>query len=397
MKIDQNVKRSRRLRKKLYVNEYRVYGFEVSLSFKEMDESALDPFLDEIVNFVESRNLMIAGGGGIGIIGGSATLNQTTVSSNSTSGSYSEGGGIFTSGETTLTQSTITNNTAVSGAGGLSVSLFNVSNDATLFNTILSGNTTTGGGTEGDFNDRSASPSSELNVFNSLFGDDVAEITGFSINNVFNSSPKLGPLQNNGGPTLSHLPNSNSPALDAGDNTAAAAFTNDQRDIGFTRIINSVVDIGAVEAPILPDQSNIVKRAEIVKPLLMAALLEPEATTGSVYDDVASNAFNATWINRFKSEGLSEGCSASAPNRFCPNNVVTKEQLAKMILQVKGIPPATTLTGFYSDVTASSFNANYIEKLETEGFSTGCDVGKFCPKDAVTIEMFNNILNAAFP
>ena len=67
MKIDQNVKRSRRLRKKLYVNEYSVYGFEVSLSFKEMDERALDPFLDEIVNFVESRNLMIAGGGGLDV------------------------------------------------------------------------------------------------------------------------------------------------------------------------------------------------------------------------------------------------------------------------------------------------------------------------------------------
>ncbi|WP_415229505.1 YggL family protein [Psychromonas sp.] len=67
MKIDQNVKRSRRLRKKLYVNEYTVYGFEVSLNFKEMDESALDPFLDEIVNFAESRNLMIAGGGGIDV------------------------------------------------------------------------------------------------------------------------------------------------------------------------------------------------------------------------------------------------------------------------------------------------------------------------------------------
>jgi len=83
MKIDQNVKRSRRLRKKLYVNEYTVYGFEVSLSFKEMDESALDPFLDEIVDFVESRNLMIAGGGGIDVF-------DTFVSSSDRYGSASE-------------------------------------------------------------------------------------------------------------------------------------------------------------------------------------------------------------------------------------------------------------------------------------------------------------------
>lgn len=43
-------------------------------------------------------------------------------------------------------------------------------------------------------------------------------------------------------------PESNSPLLDAGDNSAAASFTYDQ--IGNTRIINGTVDIGALEAGI---------------------------------------------------------------------------------------------------------------------------------------------------
>ena len=58
-----------------------------------------------------------------------------------------------------------------------------------------------------------------------------------------NTDPKLGPLQNNGGPTFTHLPASNSPAIDRGDPTLAM----DQRGSGFQRVVNGRVDIGAVE------------------------------------------------------------------------------------------------------------------------------------------------------
>lgn len=67
MKTDLDVKRSRRLRKKLYVNEYTVYGFEVSVSFNDIDETTLDSFLDQVVDFVESNNLIIGGGGGVDV------------------------------------------------------------------------------------------------------------------------------------------------------------------------------------------------------------------------------------------------------------------------------------------------------------------------------------------
>ena len=83
MKIEQNVKRSRRLRKKLYVDEYTVYGFEVEVSFDEMDEGTLDLFLDEMVDFVVARKLVIAGGGGIDVF-------DAFISSNERYGSTSE-------------------------------------------------------------------------------------------------------------------------------------------------------------------------------------------------------------------------------------------------------------------------------------------------------------------
>ncbi len=53
----------------------------------------------------------------------------------------------------------------------------------------------------------------------------------------------LGPLQDNGGLTFTHLPASNSLAIDAGDPTVGM----DQRGLGFQRVANGRIDIGATE------------------------------------------------------------------------------------------------------------------------------------------------------
>ncbi len=65
MENNKEIKRSRRLRKKLYVGEFTVFGFEASMSFDDIDETVLDSFLDELLAFVSSRNLSISCGGGV--------------------------------------------------------------------------------------------------------------------------------------------------------------------------------------------------------------------------------------------------------------------------------------------------------------------------------------------
>jgi hypothetical protein len=59
---------------------------------------------------------------------------------------------------------------------------------------------------------------------------------------------KLGPLANNGGPTLTHMLLAGSPARNAGNN--AAGLTTDQR--GFVRVVGTAADIGAVEVQAPP-------------------------------------------------------------------------------------------------------------------------------------------------
>jgi len=75
-------------------------------------------------------------------------------------------------------------------------------------------------------------------------GSGYLTVTG----NRINTDPRLGPLQNNGGPTFTHVPASNSPAIDSGDPTLGM----DQRGPSFQRLTNGRIDIGAVEAQATP-------------------------------------------------------------------------------------------------------------------------------------------------
>jgi hypothetical protein len=69
-----------------------------------------------------------------------------------------------------------------------------------------------------------------------------------------NTDPLLGPLQDNGGPTMTHALLLHSPAIDAGDpnfdpNAFIPPLLNDQRNgPGFLRVVNGRIDIGAFES-----------------------------------------------------------------------------------------------------------------------------------------------------
>jgi CSLREA domain-containing protein len=66
-----------------------------------------------------------------------------------------------------------------------------------------------------------------------------------------NTNANLGPLQNNGGSTLTHAPVFPSAAIDSGDDSVLGAplgLTTDQRGTGFARLRGPHVDVGALES-----------------------------------------------------------------------------------------------------------------------------------------------------
>jgi hypothetical protein len=189
-------------------------------------------------------------GGGIDDYG-TLTVSNSTLSGNSAGGSVSRGGAIYiytdTPNPVTLTNVTLTANRASLSGGGLNVA--NVSSSSPiLHNTLIAGNFRGATGTTPDDVYGRLDAGGDYN----LIGDGSG-MTGLSngVNgNLVGSAdnpidPLLGPLADNGGPTLTHALLSGSPAIDAGNNAYATDW--DQRGPGFPRIVNGIIDIGAFE------------------------------------------------------------------------------------------------------------------------------------------------------
>ncbi len=147
--------------------------------------------------------------------------------------------------------------------------------------------------------------------------------------------------------------------------------------------------------------NEIVKRSEVSKLLLLAKngySYLPETPIGTVYSDVHIGDYNLAWIEQLTNDGITDGCELT---RYCPNMVVTKDQLAPLLLKAKHgagyLPPVAT--GIFSDVLMNQTNAPWIEALYNQGISEGCDniSPKYCPSEAVTMLSFLAMLNRTFP
>ncbi|HVV97219.1 MAG TPA: choice-of-anchor Q domain-containing protein [Rhodanobacteraceae bacterium] len=88
-------------------------------------------------------------------------------------------------------------------------------------------------------------------LFGSTVGDHnlIVAAAGVTLpSDTISADPLLGPLQDNGGPTLTHALLPGSPAIDAGANFRNFQF--DQRGNGFPRSFGIAPDIGAFERTI---------------------------------------------------------------------------------------------------------------------------------------------------
>lgn len=237
------------------------------------------------------RNNRASLGGGIYNSGNGATavIQDSQITANA---AQTSGGGIANSGDLTLLNSTLAQNEARTGGGiehfGVSMKLTNVTisgnaasdnggglynrGDALILNVTFSGNSASGPGTGGNLFQDTASLAIKNSILANADSDgncfrnegfltsqgnnlDSGNTCGFNAQgDRINTDPRLGPLQNNGGFTLTHALLADSPAIDAGSNTGCP--TADQRGLPRPADGNldgtAVCDIGAYEAQAAP-------------------------------------------------------------------------------------------------------------------------------------------------
>ncbi len=200
-----------------------------------------------------SDNHVYAFGGGIASFR-DLTVTNSTIDHNTADGLGIQGGGggVYSNGSLVMTNSTLVRN-AASGGGGLQAN-----GPATLNNTIVGGNTDLDRATPNDVTGL-VSATSGHNLFGP--GGSGGLVDGQNGNLIVASVAELGidVLAYNGGPTRTVALLPDSPARDAGANLLAvdstgSPLTTDQRGVGFARLVG-VVDIGAFEAPLPPNQA----------------------------------------------------------------------------------------------------------------------------------------------
>ncbi|MEI9863753.1 MAG: choice-of-anchor Q domain-containing protein [Limisphaerales bacterium] len=226
-----------------------------------------------------------------GLVGGgvyahfSSTLQMLNCTVVSNTSSFQGGGVVANTGAiVSLTNCTVTGNSDTSLAGG-----YGSVQSPQFKNTIIAGNTSSAGGAYADiytFGSPVLSLGHNLigitNVTMGWLPSDLAGNTNSPLN------ARLGPLANNGGPTLTCalLLVPNSPALNAGDNSSAPPF--DQRGSGFPRITGGTIDIGAFE--LVPPTLSVLRLPAKI------ALLWPTNTAGYALESTTNLSLPTVWI-----------------------------------------------------------------------------------------------------
>jgi hypothetical protein len=111
----------------------------------------------------------------------------------------------------------------------------------------------------------------------------------------------------------------------------------------------------------------------------------PPAATGTVFTDVPANGFAAAFIERLVAEGITGGCGGGnyCPNSAATRAQMAVFLLTAKYGPTFVPPPAQ---GVFQDVPVNDPFAKWIEKLAADGVTGGCSTNPplFCPNNAVT-------------
>ncbi len=124
-----------------------------------------------------------------------------------------------------------------------------------------------------------------------------------------------------------------------------------------------------------------VTRGQMAAFLVRALNLPAAGSAGFV--DTAGNTFEDD-IDRLAAADITKGCNPPTNDRFCPNDFVTRGQMAAFLVRALNLPAAGS-AGFVD--TGGSVFEDDIDRLAAAGITKGCNPptnDRYCPSDYVT-------------
>lgn len=118
----------------------------------------------------------------------------------------------------------------------------------------------------------------------------------------------------------------------------------------------------------------------------------PPPAEPPTFSDIDGNTFEED-IEWAYETGVTKGCNPPDNTRFCPDDRVTRGQMAAFLTRFLDLP--ATSTDFFADDDGSTFE-NDINRLAAAGITKGCSTTRFCPSNSVTREQMAAFLARAF-
>ncbi len=125
---------------------------------------------------------------------------------------------------------------------------------------------------------------------------------------------------------------------------------------------------------------------------LLEALI-PDAVAGFVDDDGSVFEVDIEWL---AAAGVTKGCNPPINDRFCPDESVSRGQMAAFLVRYLDLPSGSS--DRFVDTGASVFVAD-IDSLAASGVTKGCNPpanDRFCPEEPVTRGQMAAFLSRAF-
>ena len=163
------------------------------------------------------------------------------------------------------------------------------------------------------------------------------------------------------------------------------------------RLYAAQITSGCSTSPLMYCPDQIVTRAQ------MAVFLE-RGMKGVTYTPPSiPSAFGDTtnhwakyWISALTTDGITSGCGNG---NYCPDDYVSRAQMAIFLLRAIHGPnysPHPATGAIFQDVPADYWVAAWIEQLAAEGITGGCGNGNYCPDAPVTRAQMSVFLVKAF-
>lgn len=137
---------------------------------------------------------------------------------------------------------------------------------------------------------------------------------------------------------------------------------------------------------------DLITRAQMASFLQRALDLDPEPTDWFVDDAGSIHQDN---INAIAAVGITRGCNPPLNDQFCPYEAVTRAQMASFLVRALELAPASD-DAFVDD--AGSIHESDINSIAAAGITLGCNPpanDRFCPARPVTRQEMASLLGRA--